>query len=77
MVDQTEPKGKKGRTVTTEAARGKKSPAINHQLKIQKALYEIADAASAVSDMQSFYRKLHEIVGKLMQAKSFYITLYD
>ena len=46
-------------------------------MKIQKALYEIADAASAVSDMQSFYRKLHEIVGKLMQAKSFYITLYD
>jgi serine phosphatase RsbU (regulator of sigma subunit) len=77
MDNQTEPKGKKGKTVTAEAARGEKPPAINHQLKIQKALYEIADAASAVSDMQSFYRKLHEIVGKLMHAKSFYVTLYD
>ena len=47
------------------------------QLKIQKALYEIADAASAVKDMQSFYKKLHKIVGKLMYAENFVIILYD
>src|SRR5262245_19152073 len=47
------------------------------QLKIQKALYEIADAASAVRDMQSFYKKLHKIVGKLMYAENFFIALYD
>ncbi|HEX2697193.1 MAG TPA: GAF domain-containing protein, partial [Anaerolineales bacterium] len=47
------------------------------QLKIQKALYEIADTASSVKDMQSFYKKLHKIVGKLMYAENFIITLYD
>ncbi len=45
--------------------------------KIQTALYQIADAASAMTDMQEFYAALHRIVGKLMYAKSFYVTLYD
>ncbi len=45
--------------------------------KIQTALYQIADAASAVTDMQSFYRKLHTIVGKLMYARNFFIALHD
>jgi hypothetical protein len=43
-------------------------PDIKRPLKIQKALYEIADAASAVRDMHSFYKKLHKIVGKMMYA---------
>jgi signal transduction histidine kinase/DNA-binding response OmpR family regulator/uncharacterized protein YigA (DUF484 family) len=47
------------------------------QLKIQKALYEIADAASAVKDLQSFYKILHKIIGKLMYAKNFFIATYD
>jgi len=47
------------------------------QIKIQKALYEIATAASAVTDMQEFYNELHRIVEKLMYAKNFYVTLYD
>jgi GAF domain-containing protein/CheY-like chemotaxis protein len=47
------------------------------QLKIQKALYEIAEAASAARDMQSFYKKLHKIVGKLMYAETFFVTLLD
>ncbi len=50
---------------------------LKRQLKIQKALYEIADAASAVKDMQSFYKKLHKIVGKLMYAENFFVALYD
>lgn len=45
--------------------------------KIHAALYQIADAASAVTDMQEFYAALHLIVGELMYAKSFYVTLYD
>ncbi len=49
----------------------------DHQVKIQKALYEIADAASAVKDMQSFYKKLQKIIGKLMYAGSFFIASYD
>ncbi|NOH04465.1 MAG: GAF domain-containing protein [Chloroflexi bacterium] len=47
------------------------------QQKIQTALFEIADAASAVTDMQSFYKRLHEIVGTLMYAENFIIFLYD
>ncbi|MBK8780558.1 MAG: GAF domain-containing protein [Anaerolineales bacterium] len=50
---------------------------IKSQLKIQKALYEIADAASAAKDMQAFYKKLHKIVGKLMYAENFFIASYD
>jgi phosphoserine phosphatase RsbU/P len=56
---------------------GRKAPAMDRQIKIQKALYEIADAASAVTDMQSFYAKLHRIVGRLMYARNFFIALYD
>ena len=57
--------------------RAEKARAAERQLQTRQALYEIADAAGAVTDMQSFYKKLHEIVGRLMHAKSFYVTLYD
>jgi len=50
---------------------------MKRQLKIQKALYEIADAASAARDIQLFYKKLHKIVGRLMYAGNFYIASYD
>jgi len=50
---------------------------IKRQLKIQKALFEIADAASSVKSLDAFYKKLHRAVGKLMYAKSFYVILYD
>jgi serine phosphatase RsbU (regulator of sigma subunit) len=45
--------------------------------KIQTALYQIADAASAMTDMQEFYAALHQIVRELMYAENFYVTLYD
>jgi serine phosphatase RsbU (regulator of sigma subunit)/uncharacterized protein YigA (DUF484 family) len=77
MVNKTKPKGKGGKTATTKPARAKKISAVDRQLKIQKALYEIADAASAVTDMQEFYAELHRIVGKLMYAENFFIALHD
>jgi len=46
-------------------------------LQIQRALYRIADAATAARDMQSFYKKLHKIIGGLMYAENFFIALYD
>ncbi len=71
----------KARQKRTKVAVTVKSSRLNvdagRQLKILKALYEIADAASAVKDMQSFYKKLHKIVGKLMYAENFFIALYD
>src|SRR5512140_581989 len=45
--------------------------------KVQTALYEIADAASAVTDMRAFYAKLHEIIGRLMYARNFFIATLD
>jgi GAF domain-containing protein/CheY-like chemotaxis protein len=80
------------RTAISEKAGAQKSKAVSkpakaespkaqldakRQLKIQKALFEIADAASAVRDMESFYKKLHRIVGRLMYAKSLCIAIFD
>jgi PAS domain S-box-containing protein len=45
--------------------------------QIQSALYRIADAASAATDMPEFYAAMHRIVGELMYADYFYIALYD
>ena len=45
--------------------------------KVQNALYRIGELASAAHDMQEFYRATHEVVGELMDARNFYITLYD
>ncbi len=45
--------------------------------KVQAALYRIAEAASAATDLQAFYREIHAIVGELMFAENFYIALYD
>ena len=44
---------------------------------VQVALYRIAEAASAATDLQSFYRTIHAIVGELMYAENLYIALYD
>src|SRR3990172_3281272 len=45
--------------------------------KLQSALYRIADYTSSVEDIQEFYSAVHSIVGELMDAKNFYIALYD
>jgi len=50
---------------------------LKRQLKIQEALYGIADIASAASDLQSFYKKLHKIITGLMYTKNFFIATYD
>jgi signal transduction histidine kinase/DNA-binding response OmpR family regulator len=45
--------------------------------KVQAALYQIAETASAAQDMRDFYAEIHRIVGELMDANNFYIVLYD
>ena len=74
MAKKTPPVNK---TVKKAAEKKTTQVDLERQLKIQKVLYEIADAASAVRDMYSFYKKLHKIVGKLMYAENFFIALYD
>ena len=44
---------------------------------VQAALYRIAEAASGTEDLQDFYKRIHAIVGELMDAENFYIALYD
>jgi GAF domain-containing protein/CheY-like chemotaxis protein len=46
-------------------------------LKVQDALYRIADTASSIHEMAEFYPAMHAIVGELMNATNFYIALYD
>jgi len=65
------------KTTGEQTSRRTRKTDKNKRKNIQVALYQIADAASAVTDMQEFYAALHHIVGKLMYAKSFYVTLYD
>jgi GAF domain-containing protein len=45
--------------------------------QVQTALYRIAEAATATSDLQAFYREIHATVATLMYADNFYIALYD
>ncbi|HEX6834251.1 MAG TPA: EAL domain-containing protein [Rudaea sp.] len=45
--------------------------------RLQRALFAIADQASADREMPDVFRALHSIVGSLMYAENFYIVLYD
>jgi len=45
--------------------------------KVQKALFDISEAAYTATDMISLYKKIHEIVSTLMLANNFYIAIYD
>jgi PAS domain S-box-containing protein len=45
--------------------------------QVQSALYRIAELASAAQDLHEFYRAVHGVVGELMDARNFFIALYD
>ncbi|HSA92697.1 MAG TPA: PAS domain S-box protein [Terriglobales bacterium] len=45
--------------------------------QLQQALYRIASQASSASDLERFYAEVHGVVGELMDARNFYIALYD
>jgi PAS domain S-box-containing protein len=45
--------------------------------KLREALFVISETAYTASDMYNLYQKVHEVVGRLMPAKNFYISLYD
>jgi PAS domain S-box-containing protein len=44
---------------------------------VQAALYGIAELANTASDLATFYREVHAIVGGLIDARNFYIALWD
>ncbi|MDQ1119666.1 MULTISPECIES: EAL domain-containing protein [Pseudoxanthomonas] len=45
--------------------------------RLQQALYEIADLASADLEMSEMLARIHAVVGTLMYAENCYIVLYD
>jgi two-component system cell cycle sensor histidine kinase/response regulator CckA len=45
--------------------------------ELNAALYAIAARSQAAEDLQSFFAAIHNIVGQLMNARNFYIALYD
>ncbi len=45
--------------------------------QLQAALYRIAETASSPADLQEMFTAIHAIVGGLMDARNFYIALYD
>ncbi|MFC6441610.1 EAL domain-containing protein [Pseudobowmanella zhangzhouensis] len=44
---------------------------------VQKALFDISELASSVSELGSLYPAIHEILGELMTARNFFVALYD
>jgi two-component system, cell cycle sensor histidine kinase and response regulator CckA len=52
-------------------------PRIEDALRVQSALYHISEAANQASSLQDLLSAIHRIVGELMPARNFYISLYD
>jgi signal transduction histidine kinase/DNA-binding response OmpR family regulator/tetratricopeptide (TPR) repeat protein len=44
---------------------------------LRAAMYQIAETTSSATDMNGFYAALHAIIGSLMDARNFYVALYD
>src|SRR5690554_7634773 len=44
---------------------------------IQQALFRISELASSAHSMDQLYASVHRIVGQLMEARNFYICLYN
>ena len=45
--------------------------------QLQNALYRIAETTSSSEDLQELFASIHSIVGELMDARNFYVALYD
>ena len=45
--------------------------------RIEKALFDIAQAGLLSPSLDELFRRVHQIVGELMPARNFYIALYD
>jgi PAS domain S-box-containing protein len=45
--------------------------------RLQSALYRIAEVSTTARDLQGLYRAIHAIVAHLLDAKNFYIAVYD
>ena len=63
---------------TLDAARAQaRILSLEKSKRLQQALYEIADLASADLEMPEMLRRIHVVLGSLMYADNCYIVLYD
>lgn len=44
---------------------------------VQSALFAISEAANAEGDLQTLFRRIHDIVGGLLPARNLFVALYD
>jgi diguanylate cyclase (GGDEF)-like protein/PAS domain S-box-containing protein len=44
---------------------------------VQAALFAISEAANSAEDLLALFRRIHEIIGDLLPANNFFVTLYD
>jgi PAS domain S-box-containing protein len=61
------------RLVELEAVEAERARAA----KVQNVLFRIAELAGSARDLQEFYRAIHAVVGELIDARNFYLALYD
>ncbi len=66
-----------GQNVSSLKFTGTQPSDLEQAERLQRALFAIADLASADLDLPEVYKALHAIVGSLMYAENFYIVLYD
>jgi PAS domain S-box-containing protein len=45
--------------------------------ELQRAIYEISEAAHLAGNLQELFVSIHAVVGRLMEARNLYIALYD
>ena len=45
--------------------------------EVQRAVYEISDAAVSTADLDALFKRVHEIISSLMPANNLYIAIYD
>jgi PAS domain S-box-containing protein len=45
--------------------------------RIREALFQISETAYTTSDMNTLYKKIHEVISELMPAKNIFIALYN
>ena len=48
-----------------------------HGEKLQNALYKISESAASAQNLADLYQSIHAIIGELIPANNFYITLHD
>jgi len=44
---------------------------------MQAALYAISEVAHSAEELQTLYRRVHEVIGQLLPAEGFFVALYD